>query len=150
MELTQIGALAMNRRHFFIYRSRDVRLNGYCWMPEKPNQAEAVIQIAHGMAEHILRNEQFAEYLTTQGFIVDGHDDRRDDVLVMTADDWGCFVDANVCEKVVEDTHMISEISQSQYPELPLFLLGHTKGFYLARRYNQFYNYISGVILSGT
>src|SRR5699024_12848886 len=45
-------------------------------LPEKPNQAKAVIQIAHGMAEHILRYEQFAEYLTTQGYIVYGHDHR--------------------------------------------------------------------------
>src|SRR5699024_11062054 len=103
MELTQIGALAMNRRHFFIHRSRDVRLNGYCWMPEQPNEAKTVIQIAHGMAEHILRYEQFAEYLTTQGYIVYGHDHRCHGGSVMAPDDWGFFADSNGFEKVVED-----------------------------------------------
>lgn len=150
MELTQIGALAMNRRHFFIHRSRDVRLNGYCWMPEKPNQAKAVIQIAHGMAEHILRYEQFAEYLTTQGYIVYGHDHRGHGGSVMAPDDWGFFADSNGFEKVVEDMHMISEKIQKQYPELPLFLFGHSMGSFLARRYIQLYKNISGVILSGT
>lgn len=45
---------------------------------------------------------------------------------------------------------MISEKIQKQYPELPLFLFGHSMGSFLARRYIQLYKNISGVILSGT
>src|SRR5699024_11007145 len=150
MELTQIGALAMNRRHFFIHRSRDVRLNGYCWMPEKPNQAKAVIQIAHGMAEHILRYEQFAEYLTKQGYIVYGHDHRGHGGSVMAQDDWGFFADSKGFEKVVEDMHIISEKIQKQYPELPLFFFGHSMGSFLNRRYIKLYINICDIIISFT
>src|SRR5699024_12730537 len=46
--------------------------------------------------------------------------------------------------------HMISEKIQKKYPELALFLLGHSTGSFLARRYILLYKKISVVILSGT
>ena len=34
----------------------------------------AAVQISHGVSEHILRYEPFAQYLTDRGFAVVGHD----------------------------------------------------------------------------
>ncbi len=44
------------------------------WLPEE--QPKAVVQIVHGMIEHIERYHEFAECLTTQGYAVVGHDHR--------------------------------------------------------------------------
>ncbi|MEK1832314.1 alpha/beta hydrolase [Priestia megaterium] len=40
------------------------------------NSAKGVVQIAHGMAEHIGRYEYFANVLTQHGYIVYGNDHR--------------------------------------------------------------------------
>lgn len=42
------------------------------WIPKK--KVRAVLQIAHGMVEHIKRYEQFAAYLNEYGIAVIGHD----------------------------------------------------------------------------
>jgi len=59
----------------FGFPSTDGRSNihGIIWQPvgQKP---VAVVQIIHGMAEHIERYEPFARYLAERGFIVCGHD----------------------------------------------------------------------------
>lgn len=141
----------VNRSHFYINRSRDVRLNCYNWVPDKPNQARAVIQLAHGMAEHILRYDNFAKYLTAQGYIVYGHDHRGHGGSVMAPDDWGFFADTDGFEKVVEDMHAISNHIHEQHPTLSLILFGHSMGSFLTRRYIQLYGeQLAGVILSGT
>ncbi len=59
----------------FGFPSTDGRstIHGIIWQPvgQKP---VAVVQIIHGMAEHIERYEPFARYLAERGFLVCGHD----------------------------------------------------------------------------
>ena len=50
-----------------------VNIVSYIWK-EEDVKLKCVIQIAHGMAEHILRYDEFASYLAEKGFIVIGHD----------------------------------------------------------------------------
>ena len=51
----------IRKTEFFIPSSDGVsRLHCVCWEPER---TQAVLQIAHGMMEHILRYEEFAGYL---------------------------------------------------------------------------------------
>ena len=141
----------MNRKQFFLERERDVRLRAYKWIPENPAKARGVVQLAHGMAEHILRYEDFAEYLTREGYIVYGHDHRGHGDSITAPDDWGFFADHNGFEKAVHDMHAISTIIHKSYPELPLVLFGHSMGSFLARRYIQLYGEeLGGVIISGT
>ena len=42
------------------------------WLPE--GAPRAVLQIAHGVSEYVLRYEDFAGYLTERGFAVVGND----------------------------------------------------------------------------
>ncbi|MBO5352594.1 MAG: alpha/beta hydrolase [Lachnospiraceae bacterium] len=42
------------------------------WQPE--GAPKEVLQISHGVTEHMLRYEELAEYFTRQGFVVVGND----------------------------------------------------------------------------
>ena len=59
----------------FTFLSSDghTRLHGAQWAPAD-REPIAVLQIAHGVAEHILRYDGFARYLNEQGILVAGHD----------------------------------------------------------------------------
>ena len=52
----------MKREDFIFNGNGDVRLHGCVWMPE--NDVRAILQITHGMTEHIGRYEKLAEKLT--------------------------------------------------------------------------------------
>ena len=57
----------------FTYTSSigDVEIHATKWIPEN---AKAIFNITHGMAEHIERYEGFAEFLAENGFSVYAHD----------------------------------------------------------------------------
>ena len=59
----------------FTFLSSDGRtqLHGMLWEPEGV-PARAVLQICHGVAEHIARYDTFARALNEQGIVVAGHD----------------------------------------------------------------------------
>jgi alpha-beta hydrolase superfamily lysophospholipase len=141
----------MERHAFTLQRERDVSVHGYTWQAEKVHHVKAVVLLAHGMAEHILRYEEVAHFLVAEGFIVYGHDHRGHGASVMAPDDLGFFADENGFEKVVEDMHAVTSLVKEQHPGLPIFLLGHSMGSFIVRRYIQLYGeQVAGAILSGT
>lgn len=61
-------------KHEFTFPSADSKTNIHAvsWLPD--GTPVAVLQIAHGISEYVLRYEPFAQYLTEQGFAVVGND----------------------------------------------------------------------------
>ena len=117
------------------------------WLPD--TVPRAVIQIAHGIAEHILRYESLADYLTERGFAVTGNDhlghgssgpERR-----------LSFGPAGTWEWVTADMDTLRRRTREKFPGIPLFLLGHSMGSFLARTYLiRFPGLVDGCILIGT
>lgn len=54
-------------------------------------------------------------------------------------------------ETVVKDLHTVTEYAKKEYPGIPYFLLGHSMGSFMARRYLMTYgDELTGAILCGT
>jgi len=118
------------------------------WQPETPPRA--VIQLLHGMAEHIGRYDRTARDLAAAGYAVAGHDhkghgpDTPDEEL-------GYFYDRDGWDKVVEDSHAVTVYLRQRFPEVPLVLLGHSMGSFMAREFVLRYpGETDALILSGT
>lgn len=128
---------------------RDINIFYECWNNvEKP---VAVLQIFHGMAEHITRYSNFAGYLNRNGIIVFGIDARGHGETGKEANSIGHFADSDGWEKVVSDQKAIYEYMKAQYPDLPFYLLGHSMGSFLARDFiNRYPDYFSKVIAMGS
>lgn len=119
------------------------------WLPEGP--AKAVVQIAHGMAEYSDRYARFAEQLTAAGYAVYAGDHRGHGSTAVAAEDEGYFTDHAGWATVVDDLHHVTERAKSEQPGLPIFLLGHSMGSFLARSYAaRFGDELDGMILTGT
>lgn len=117
--------------------------------PDK--RPKAVVQISHGMAEHIDRYHPFAVFLVQNGFHVIGNDHRGHGRTGENINAMGYFSDTEGFEKTVEDLHVITDHIKDQFTNVPIILFGHSMGSFLARRYIQMYSSdLTGVILSGT
>ncbi|WP_156288406.1 alpha/beta hydrolase [Oceanobacillus salinisoli] len=120
------------------------------WHTENPNP-KAIIQLSHGMVEHIGRYQSFANYLIDKGFIVYGNDHRGHGQTGLKQGLLGYFADEDGFLKTMEDLHQITLMIMEKHPNTPIILLGHSMGSFLARYYVQKYSHlIDGVILSGT
>ena len=117
------------------------------WLPE--GNPKAVLQIIHGMTEHIGCYEAFAEFLTTQGilaagFDLRGHGKNGSDPAVASLGEGGW-------DKSLEDIHRFRTALQSRYPSAPYFILGFSLGSFLLREYlTKHPQGLSGAIIMGT
>ncbi len=119
-----------------------------------PNVAEprALIQLVHGMGEHIARYEPFARYLADLGFVVFGNDHLGHGQTARTPEEIGHFADHHGWDDLVEDMRTLMAIERDRYPGLPCFLYGHSMGSFLARTYVIRHPdiHLDGMLLSGT
>ena len=114
-------------------------------------EPKAVVQIAHGMAEHIGRYDDFARFLASNGYIVCGNDHLGHGLSVNSPDDYGFFADFDGDKRLVDDMHILAHIMKNRYPDLPYLLFGHSMGSLCARVYAMhFGNEIDGVVFCGT
>jgi alpha-beta hydrolase superfamily lysophospholipase len=119
------------------------------FLPE--GRVKAVVQIAHGMAEHSARYARFAKALTDQGYAVYANDHRGHGKTATKREDLGYFADENGWDLVVNDQISLVEEIKSRHPGAPVFLFGHSMGSYVVRdaaiRAGREW---AGLILSGT
>lgn len=117
---------------------------------EPAGKPVAVVQLVHGICEHIGRMEAFARFLTEKGFLVAGEDHMGHGASVSKTHPLGCIKGG--WNAMTADVHTLTERLRRRYPDLPFFLLGHSMGSFLAR--TCLYTYpdagYRGCILSGT
>ena len=115
------------------------------WKPA--GEVRAVVQIVHGMAEHIACYDETAKRLNGAGFLVVGHDQLGHGTK---AERLGWFGGEGF-DSLVADVHTLRQDTQKEYPDIPYFLLGHSMGSFVVRNYClQHEQGLSGVLLSGT
>ena len=118
------------------------------WTPE--GAPRAIVQIFHGMAEHIDRYDRVARDLAQKGYVVAGHNHKGHGPETPDAE-LGYFYAKDGWRKIVEDGHAVSEWLKQQWPGIPLVLLGHSMGSFLARDYiTRYPGEPDALILSGT
>ena len=119
------------------------------WLPE--GAPRAVLQIAHGVSEYVLRYEDFAGYLTERGFAVVGNDHLGHGLSVSDGAPRLYFGPKGSWNWVVEDMESLRKLTHRHFPNLPYFLLGHSMGSFLTRTYLIRYpGTVDGAIIMGT
>ena len=140
----------MEQLHTFSFPSSDGihSIQVQEWRPE--GRPRAVVQIVHGVAEHVGRYDQAARFLASHGFLVCGGDHLGHGRTVSDGQ-YGYFAPKGGWDLVVRDVRRLRELEGEQYPGLPYFLLGHSMGSFLTRTYLiRWPGTVDGAILSGT
>ena len=103
------------------------------WEPE--NQPKAVLQIVHGMAEHIERYDRFARYLNQNSILVVGADNASHGKSISKDGIRGYFGAEHGWNSLIQDIQSVHSIIKQSYCDLPCILFGHSMGSFLARSY---------------
>lgn len=127
----------MQTENFVIQSQFDnLEIHGVMICPENP---KAIIQILHGMCEYKERYEDFMRFFAEQGYVVVCHDHRGHGDSVKDEKDRGFLYDFSGTA-VVEDAALITRYVKERYPDLPVYLFGHSMGSMIARCYLQKYD----------
>jgi alpha-beta hydrolase superfamily lysophospholipase len=129
-----------------------VQIAGYTWLPEN-GRPRALVQIAHGAAEHALRYDRFAQHLVAHGYGVLATDLRGHGATATSTGGYGVggAKGTDSWRANVEDIRTAGEKARTLHPGVPLVLLGQGLGSMLARDYAQEYaDDLAGLILTGT
>ncbi len=120
----------------FTFLSSDGKtiLHGMEWLPEG-RDVIGVLQIAHGVSEHISRYDGFARFLNEQGVAVVGHDHLGHGGSIPAGGTPVYFGEGNTWFTVVDDPYALHLRIREEFPGVPLFLMGHSMGSFLARTY---------------
>ncbi len=125
-------------------------INAEIYIP-KTVEYKGIVQIAHGMIDHIGRYTNLVDYLTAEGYIVAGNDHLGHGGSVSSPDEFGFFADKGGVDFVIEDLHQMNKHLRHTYKGLPLVLLGHSMGSFIARIYAARHPHsISALIIHGT
>lgn len=126
------------------------KLACYAYVPTD-TVPRAVIQISHGMCEYIRRYESFAEAMCARGYAVCGHDHRGHGESVRSPDELGFFGNRDGADLLVADLFAATKKFRGDFDGLPLILLGHSMGSFVARRLiAEHEDAVDGCIISGT
>ena len=133
----------------FTFTGRDgTAITAYRWEPA--SSPRAVVQLTHGMGEHLLRYDHLATTLAAAGFLVQGQDHRGHGATARSADALG-QLGADGWHGLVDDIDVLVERSHQRMEDVPVVLLGHSMGSFAAQQYMLDHSgRIAGLALSGT
>ena len=117
--------------------------------PDKP--PKAVVQIAHGIAEHISRYDSFMFFLAENGYVAVGNDHLGHGLSAENEDGLGIFDTQNGWTYAVDDMKALRDQVRQEFHDIPYIFFGHSMGSFLTRTYLIRYpDQYDAAILSGT
>ena len=142
--------MAFVKKEFYFRSVSDMaNIHGASYVPES-GEVRAVLQIAHGMAEHLERYEKFIQALTDKGIAVYTNDHLGHGTSVDNEKDLGYFGDCGY-NAMIEDCRQVMVTAKGEYPDAPYFFFGHSMGSFVARNFALRYgDELKGVIVCGT
>ena len=126
-------------------------ISAMSFLPENKDSIKAVLQIAHGMAEHKERYEAFAERLNENGIAVYINDHLGHGKSVSSDDELGYFGKKDGWLNFIEDCRSLMKIAQSENPGKPYIFFGHSMGSFVSRAFSAKYgDELAGAVFMGT
>lgn len=106
-------------------------LVGKIYIPD--GEIKGLFQIVHGMTEHIGRYDEFMSFLAENGYIAFGYDHLGHGKTAKDSSEFGFFAHNNGWKYLVNDVSKFADAVKTIYPSMPLTLMGHSMGSFIAR-----------------
>lgn len=139
------------KKNELFFPSADKMTNIHMVMWEPDDEVLGVVNIVHGVTEHIMRYENFAQFLTNHGIAVVGIDLLGHGLSTNNGTKKMYFGGVGSWNYVLEDIEKCLINSKEMYSGVPCTMLGFSLGSFLARTYliNR-PGIVDGAILVGT
>ncbi|MFT4445386.1 lysophospholipase [Parvimonas sp. G1967] len=138
-------------KEFYINSSiDDKRL--YCVdFAENLKNPKLIVQLCHGMEEHIRRYKNFAQFLEKQGIRAFGMDNRGHGKTCEEEELKGHIADEDGYIKLVQDVHDLNKYIKKEFPDKQIVIFGHSMGSLIVRNFlNEYSDSVDGAIICGT
>ncbi len=137
------------RDFFYASSTGNNEIRAHICVPE--GKPKGVVQIAHGIAEHIERYDDFMCFLAEHGYVAVGNDHLGHGQSAARLDELGIFSEDNGWDYVVRDMDQLRDRVREEYHDIPYIFFGHSMGSFLTRTYIiQHPDKYDAAILSGT
>jgi alpha-beta hydrolase superfamily lysophospholipase len=141
----------MKSNEFKLETTDGDQIHVYEWLPDDSGEIKGLVQLAHGMAEHAGRFEDFAGFLTLNNYAVYANDHRGHGKTAGSLDNVGFLAPKNGWDKVVSDFRLLSLYIKEKNKDKGLFIFGHSGGSFIVRKFIlDPGTKLQGVIISGT
>lgn len=125
----------MPRLNEFTFPSGDGRTVIYVREFVPDGEIKGTVQIAHGVAEHSRRYDDFMTFLAKNGYVAAANDHLGHGKSICSEEDKGFFHEHDGWSVVVEDMRTLWDIQKKKYPGARSVLFGHSMGSFLSRTY---------------
>lgn len=110
---------------------------------------KGVIQIIHGMSEYKGRYSNFINFFENNGYLVYIKNHPHHGKEALLKNNLGIF--NNDFNLIIKNQILMSQSLKRKYPNLPLYIFGHSMGSFIAQEHMKFSdNIINGYIISGS
>lgn len=106
-------------------------LKGKIFIPK--GEIKGLFQIVHGMTEYIDRYDHLLSFLAENGYIAFGYDHLGHGKTARDDNELGFIAHKDGWKHLVNDCITFGEAVKKMYPNLPLYLLGHSMGSFVTR-----------------
>ncbi|MCD7763976.1 MAG: alpha/beta hydrolase [Lachnospiraceae bacterium] len=113
----------IEKDYHYLSSDRKTKIHFHEWLPE--GHPKAVVQVSHGITEHIGRYHKLASALVEKGYAVAGNDHAGHGESEKP--------DHYRWEYLVKDTHRLQEYLKQQYPTVPFYSIGFSLGSFVVR-----------------
>lgn len=117
------------RNEFYYDSCGSGKIHACRWEPE--GKPRGIVQLVHGIAEYVLRYDDFAQFLANKGYLVVGEDHMGHGLSISGKATKGYFFGGWFA--AVDDTVQLMRMTQAQFPDVPYVLFGHSMGSFMAR-----------------
>lgn len=124
-----------------------LELNAYLY--DEVDNPKAIVQIVHGMQEHGARYDYTCKALNKAGFIALVSDNRGHGLTAKSIEHLG-ESDGDIFSETVNDQIEISKWLTAKYPDLALYIIGHSYGSFITQRYIQACHLAKKAVICGT
>lgn len=146
----------MQTKSFFSKMSDGAEIWVNRWSPDSTEEIKGIVQLHHGLAEHSMRYDRLGSVLADNGYVLNAYDFRGHGRTAENAQSkgtgrFGKLADKDGFNRVIEDLNEIILSLKNEFPEKPVFLLGHSFGSFISQGYIEKYgNNLTGCTLCGT
>ena len=109
-------------KEFLLTAGDGVQLASYLWEPAEGQDVKACMVIVHGVGEHAMRYDEYAEYFTSRGIAVLSMDLRGHGKSP------GKRGHTSPRGRILEDVDFLCYSASEKYPGKPVFIYGHSMG----------------------
>lgn len=133
------------------FRSSDGTHDIFYRVWEPAEAPRAILQISHGMCEHIDRYDGFARDLCAHGIVVCANDHIGHGKSAADESELGYFGGKGSIFRLADDLDLLRAEMRKKYRRLPYIMFGHSMGSFVCRDYiSRYAANVDGAIVCGT